>query len=493
MFDTGSAAREVLGAGDLSVGNGRWALHAGASARRNGDVRTPEGRVANTQSRGGFGNVGLSWTGARGYAGGSYGYDDTRYGIPVVEEGQVELTPRRHQVALKAEASQLGGVVNGIRADYASRRYRHEEIVAGEIGTRFENDTDELNLLIRHRPAGRLTGTVGGWLLHRQFVAEGEEALSPPIRERGAAAFFYEELTWPHVTAQFGARLNHASYEPERDRLSRRFTDTSASAGVVFRPAAADDRLTLAVNLARASRNPALEELYFFGPHPGNFAFEIGNDALGSERALGVDVSLRWRAPRVTGEITYFRNAIDDYIYREPLDEADLDPGIAAEIDALFGHEGHDDLPFARFVATDSLLQGVESHADIPLGGGLRLEVGLDYLRGTLRQTGEPLPRMPPFRGRAGVNYSRNAFRAGGEVVAVSRQARVARAETATAGYGLVKLFSSYSFGAAGVTHTITARVDNATDETYRNHLSLIKDFVAEPGRSAKLVYSVTF
>ena len=48
-----------------------------------------------------------------------------------------------------------------------------------------------------------------------------EEALSPPVDERGYAAFLYEELTWPHVTAQFGARLNHASYEPERDRLAR--------------------------------------------------------------------------------------------------------------------------------------------------------------------------------------------------------------------------------------------------------------------------------
>jgi iron complex outermembrane receptor protein len=493
VFDTASAAREVLGASDLSVGNGRWALHAGASAKRNGDVRTPEGRIANTQSRGGFGNVGVSWTGARGYAGGSYGYDDTRYGIPFVEGGQVELTPRRHQVALKAEATKLGGLVDSVRADYASRRYRHEEIVAGEVGTRFENDTDELNLFVRHRPAGRLTGTVGGWFLTRQFVAAGEEALSPPVKERGAAAFFYEELTWPHVTFQFGARVNHASYEPERDRPARRFTDTSGSAGVVFRPAAADDKLTLAVNLARASRNPALEELYFFGPHPGNFAFDIGNAGLRSERALGVDVSLRWRAPRVTGEVTYFRNSIDDYIYRQPVGEAELGAEVQAEIDALFGHDAHNELPFTRFVATDSLLQGVESHADIPLGGGVGVELGLDYVRGTLRRLEQPLPRIPPFRGRAGLTYARNAFRAGSEVVAVSRQDRVGRNETATAGYALLKLFSSYSFGTAGVTHTITARLDNATDELYRNHLSLIKDFVAEPGRSAKLVYSVTF
>ena len=56
----------------------------------------------------------------------------------------------------------------------------------------------------------------------------------------------------------------------------------------------------MAVSLAHAARAPALEELFFFGEHHGNFAFEVGNPDLESERALGVDVSLRWRdAPRL--------------------------------------------------------------------------------------------------------------------------------------------------------------------------------------------------
>jgi len=52
----------------------------------------------------------------------------------------------------------------------------------------------------------------------------------------------------------------------------------------------------LAFSLARASRNPALEELYFHGAHPGNFAFENGDPNLKSEHALGFDASFRWRS-----------------------------------------------------------------------------------------------------------------------------------------------------------------------------------------------------
>lgn len=498
VTDFGSAARDGGAAADLRWGNGRWAVHASGSGRRNSDFDTPLGRVENTHSESAFGNVGAAWTSARGFVGASYGYDSTTYGVPVIEEGQVQLTPRRHIISAKAGASDLGGVIDGFRADFASRRYRHDEVVGGEIGTRFGNDTDELNLMVRHRPAGRLTGTMGAWLLNRQFSAVGEEALSPPVAEKGVAAFFYEELTWPHVTFQFGARVNHASFDPEEGLPSRSFTDTSGSVGLLLRPQAAQDRFTVAISLARAARNPALEELYFFGPHPGNFAFEIGNADLGSEKALGFDVSARWRSTRISGEVSYFRNAIGDYIFRNPISEEEFDLRFGhdedeGEAEAEGGHGHGDEFGFIEFIAADSLLQGFEAHADVDVGRGLGVELGVDYVRGQLRSTNQPLPRIPPLRIRGGLTYQRDAFQAGGEVVSVSRQERVFGAETRTAGYGNLRLFAAYSFGTQNVVNTLTARIDNATDELYRNHLSLVKDVVPEMGRNFKLIYSVRF
>ena len=37
--------------------------------------------------------------------------------------------------------------------------------------------------------------------------------------------------------------------------------------------------------------------------------------------------------------------------------------------------------------------------------------------------------------------------------------------------------------------HTVTARLDNATDTSYRNHLNFLKDLVTEMGRAFRLVY----
>jgi iron complex outermembrane recepter protein len=493
QFDLGSAAAQAGGAFDVQTGNGRWALSAGGSGRRTGDVATPIGDLENSHSRGAFGNLGASWTAEHGFFGGSYSYDDIRYGIPVVEDGQVELTPRRHAVNVRGERLEMGGPFESVRGTFGVRRYRHDELLAGEAETEFRNNTTELELLANHRQMGRLTGTLGAWALGRAFAAEGEEALAPPIDQTGFALFLYEELTWPHFTLQFGGRYDRASFRPEGGLPDRSFDNVSGSLGMLFRPT---EQTTVAVSIARAARNPALEELYFFGPHHGNVAFEIGNADLESEKAIGADVSFRWRLPRVSGEVTYFRNDIRDYIFRNPISEHEFEERFEHLLDD-HGHGGHgheeDELPFIEFVGADSLLQGLELHTDIHVTERLVAEVGMDYVRGQLRATNAPLPRIPPFRFIGGLRYQYGAMQVGGHLVSAARQARVFGEETPTEGYNLLKLFGSYSFLAGGVVNTITARIDNATNELYRNHLSLIKDLAPETGRSVRLVYGVRF
>jgi iron complex outermembrane receptor protein len=274
---------------------------------------------------------------------------------------------------------------------------------------------------------------------------------------------------------------------------------------VLLRPAAADDRLTLAASLAHAARSPALEELFFFGLHHGNFAIELGNPNLESEKALGFDLSLRWRSGRASGELTYFRNDVDRFIFRRVIDDEESEAReeeFAARFPnrALVGHEheegeesAEEQLAIVDFVGADAVLQGVEAHADLQLTSTLFAEFGADFVRGSLSGNGEPLPRMPPARVRGGLRYQRNALQVGGEVVATAKQDRLSGVETATDGFGLLKLFASYSFVTGTVLSTITARVDNVTDTLYRNHLSLIKDVVPEMGRNFKLLYNVRF
>ena len=193
-FNLGSNNTAAGGAGDVHVGNGRFALHLGGGGQRSESYHTPDGEVENSQSRSGFVNVGGGWTGERQYAGVSYGYDDTKYGVPVLEEGSISLTPKRHAFSARAGGQGLSGAFTSYRATLGVRRYTHAELEGDEVGTEFKNNTVEGEVMVSHRPAGRLSGSVGGWFLNRDFSAEGAEALSPPVDQRGFAAFLYEEV-----------------------------------------------------------------------------------------------------------------------------------------------------------------------------------------------------------------------------------------------------------------------------------------------------------
>ena len=496
-FDAGSSATEAGGAADIHVGNGTFAAHFGGGGRHTGDYETPDGEIPNSQLRSGFASVGGGWTGTQGYFGANYGYDDTKYGIPFVESGNIQLTPRRHAITVRGGTQNGQGAIDTFRASLAVRRYKHEELDGTEVGTAFKNDTNELEVMASHRAVGRLKGSAGLWALDRTFDASGEEALSPRVDQRGFAAFIYEEVTWPHFTFQAGGRVDNTRYGP-LDENERKFTNGSGSVGFLVRPAAADDRLTLAVSLARASRTPALEELFFLGVHPGNFAIEVGNPELDPERAFGFDVSLRARGPRASAEVTYFRNSISNYIFRNPLTLEQFE----AREDVLLGRfpnrefeiaeEELEEFQLIEFIGADSLLQGIEAHADF-VAGDFGLELGADYVRGQLRDSNDPLPRIPPFRVRIAPRYQRNALQVGGEVAVVAKQDRVFGAEEPTDGYNLLKLFASYTFGTARAANTITFRVDNVTNELYRNHLSFLKELAPEMGRNVKLVYNVKF
>ena len=268
------------------------------------------------------------------------------------------------------------------------------ELTGTEVSTTWHNDGRRG--AVTHRRAGRLVGSFGGWFLGRAFEALGEEALSPPVDQTGLAAFIYEEVESPHATLQFGGRFDHASYRPEQGLTARDFNEGSGSIGLLLKPKAANDNVVVALNVAHASRYPALEELYYHGAHPGNLAFEVGDENLDAEHALGFDVSLRGRGNRFEGEVTFFHNDIKNYIFRQPTGEVE------------------EEFPVLENVAADSSLMGFEAHADIKITSVVIAEVTGDMVRGELKSSGDPLPRIPPARGVFGLRYQKNALQVGG-------------------------------------------------------------------------------
>jgi iron complex outermembrane receptor protein len=264
----------------------------------------------------------------------------------------------------------------------------------------------------------------------------------------------------------------HEEEHEAPDVRDRNFTGASGSFGVhtdIGRTGA------FVVNLTSASRAPAIEELFNFGPHVGNLAFEIGNPDLGIERTLGLDVSLRRRAERVSGELNAYIYRVRDFVYLD------------------FTGEVVDNLREVEFQQGDSRFIGAEASAEAELGGHAHLEASVSVVRARLTATDEDLPRIPPVSGRVRLDVPWKGITISPEIVLAAGQQRVFRDGTTTEGYALLNVGATYFLVRGHATHALTLAGRNLTNTEYRHHTSFLKDFAPEMGRSVKLTYSVRF
>ena len=509
----GTVADERGGFGQLGGGVGRFAWHVDFLKRQTDDyeirgfaeslaIRQAEGEeeeegeeafgsVPNSATETESGAVGFSYVGDHGFLGASVSGLDTLYGIPggahghgEGEEGEeeeeavrVDLEQRRYN--LRGSVTRPFGLFRGANLRFGVTDYEHRELEGEEIGTRFLNDSWEGRIELLQNPVGSLTGSIGFQALNRDFEAIGEEAFVPPTRTGSWAVFAFEELERGPWRFQFGARYETQDVTADVDTegtRDRSLSGVSGSLGVVYR---AGDDYSLGVSLARSTKLPNAEELFSNGPHIATRAFEIGDPDLDEETSLGVDVTLRKSNGPLTGELTFFANQFDDYIFEQATD----------------GEE--DGLRVFQYVQRDAEFYGAELAGVWEMFHGepdhLDLEFGADFVRAELRDTGEALPRIPSRRYRLGLHYRGNRISGRVEGVRVEEQDRVGRFETPTEGYTLLNASVGYRFLTNAAVFDVLLRGTNLMDEEARSHVSFLKDFAPLPGRDVSLSLRVTF
>ena len=72
-------------------------------------------------------------------------------------------------------------------------------------------------------------------------------------------------------------------------------------------------------------------------------------------------------------------------------------------------------------------------------------------------------------------------------------QTRLGDGDTPTAGYGVVNCAAGIRLLQGGLVHAISVHCDNLFDKAYRDNMSVIKDFIPQPGRSFRLAYDLLF
>ena len=516
LTDAGSGNGQGAGNGNIQYGQGNWMFWAGGGSRRTGDYQTPAGQIDNSGATISNGRGGIGYTSQRGFFSAGYDTERGRYGVPFAgafhahhdeeetghadEEAEhaleVDLKPRRQNFRADAGLRELTNpVASSVRLIVSHLDWRHDELEMEDgqetLGTRFTNKTTSIRAEVEQQRRGRLSGKFGASTELRDYSAEGEEALAPATSQQAVGLFAYEQLDFGRARMMFGGRFERTAYDTEdREAHSeddghghaenellapstrdRTFSGMSASAGVHVDLAKGT---ALVATLARSYRAPALEELYNFGPHVGNLAFEIGNSNLGREASVGVDVSLRHRSRRARGEINAFVYDIDDFVYA----------GARTDVPSS-------DLFVIEYQQGKSRFTGFDGQISVSLHDYLWVNASAGYVRAELTQTGTAIPRIPPFHGRLSVDVPYRGLTLSPELVWAARQDRLFTNETETAGYALFNVTASYIRARGHYAHIFSLSGLNLTNELYRRHTSLVKDLAPELGRAVRVSYGV--
>ena len=509
----------LTGGIELAAPVGTFAVRAEVSGRTAGSTRTPLGRLESTGIDAHTLGAGISMIRRWGHVGLSVRQQEMQYGlpgeflgelIPGAHAGGVTADTRRRNARLRALYTDVPGFFDTAELEAHINHYLHDEIEAYTddgspiVGAHFDALSGGGSFSLRHEhdlhghddQFIRAEGALGVSMFTRDLLTRGSHVGTRPARELSFAGYLFEEFSTGQLRFQLGARFDWQRTTPKRlDPIrtggesvpvrERDFRSVSGSAALLY---SASPRWTVGLNLARAFRAPAIEELYSDGPHLADYSFDIGNPDLPTEVGHGADLFARGSYRRLNVEVAAFANRITNYIYYRP----------TGRLDPRFNR-----YPVYQASADDALFAGADGRVQWEFARGFVADATVSYVRAHRISNNDPLPSIPPLNARLNVRYTKNGFSAAAGMTAAARQNRVPRAEVGavgrapsqnpTDGHGLLHADVGYRFDFGGALHSVSLHGHNLTGEVWHDHLSRIKDVAPQPGRNVRLTYRVQF
>jgi iron complex outermembrane receptor protein len=526
-----TASNERFAKADVTGSVGNVAFHIDGFTRETDDIEIPG--FANIEPEEGAERgilpssaidtnsvtAGISYIDNKGYIGLSFQGFQNLYGVPGEGEGEEEEGGEEEGgVSIDADfdryqlIGELYSPVKGISsvklaASYTD--YQHVEIEGDEFGTLFANDTTEVRLSAEHDAVAGWHGVFGLHYSNSDFLAQGEEAFTPPSETDSIALFVVEEKKVGDVTIQLGGRIDSNDVEGETFEVStgaaggevgglgdgvfefdeQSFTNLSLSAGANW---VYQEGYSAAFNISRSERAPASQELFSGGEHLATQTFEVGllfdideNGVVtanpnGAEEEVSTNIDLTFR--KFTGAwgytISFFYNQVDDYIFLAETGLSAIEVGEDGSVE-----EG---LPIFVFLQEDADLFGFESEFYAQLNDVWRVKVFGDLTRAEIET--DDLPRTPPLRIGAELSFQTQHWFGDIGATFIDDQNRTSEFETPTDGYTLLEAGVNY-------THTTSTnnewifflRGTNLTDRQARVHTSFLVDQAPLPGRGFTL------
>ncbi|MEO8446799.1 MAG: TonB-dependent receptor [bacterium] len=509
----------------LGIGTKNFGIKGYAGLRKGEDIRTPDGELTIETPEGERTLIGgkLFNSGSREFEGGTrLGFKSTfgtinaewqnfKREIQIHEDPEEEFEATPNQKIVTNHYEVKGNL-------YLNKNLRLEPLLSYEVQDRkeFESIADKdvdnsvLNLYMKilqtdlrlnHKYIKDVEGTVGIGIQKMDNKTLAVEKLIPNYTASSYSAYISEKIEKKRFAFSIGGRYDNKIQNIEetifetdefgnaiKTVLPRelKFNSFSGSVGFVYKP---DPRIDLYTNLGTGWRPPSEFDLYADGVHEGTGRFDRGlitNDSLldpESERSLNIDAGTRIRTKYFSGEISFFRNVINNFIYPSPTGEVD----------------SASNLPVYDIRQAKSSFIGFEYSLQFQLAKWALLSFRGDYVQTKNRQTNDPIPFTPPSKTIIELKLQKdNLGKLFNPYITVSSkfvaaQNKVDPLESPSKSYTLLGAGIGFDYILSKSVTSIDFSVTNLTNEKYTEHLSRYRYYALNPGRSFNLKITVPF
>ena len=452
--------------------------------------------IENSRTSMARGSLGLSWLGKRGYIGGAVSFHNTDYGVPgghghavheegehaEEEEGIGEITVDLESINYDVEGAYRFGQskIQGLRFRFGVYDYTHTELEHVEggpdvIGAVYDNNQWEGRLEVDHKLHDTMQGVVGAQIKNREVDISGSHGNLPTTTTSSLGIFALERIRLGAVNVELSGRMQWQSYAPE-NRDSKSFSAVSIGGGANYE---VSEGVSLSISLARAAKIPSVTDLYASGLHAAVRSVERGNENLKIETTNNATVSGYVYTEPIHVKLTGYLNQSDNFIYLAPT--------------GMMEHGN----PILQTAQSDATIAGVEVETEVELFHRGTTHVNLklmgDYVSGRLTSEEVNLPRIPPLRLGASLEYAWKNLLADLSVKRIGDQGRVFTTEEETEGYTMIDAKVSYRLVTGSIIQSLSLQGFNLANTLATSHTSLLKETVPLPGRDIRLTYTFDF
>lgn len=310
------------------------------------------------------------------------------------------------------------------------------------------------------------------------------------------ALYAYEKFENDFLIAELGGRWDKIALKPQNE--SQQWVDNfdrrvwRALTGSMSLSWKLSDNWLFIQRIGRGFRAPSIFDLYAGGVHGGVAAYQTSNSELVEEYSFNKEVGLNYISQNIQASITFYQNTFQDYIYQ-------ADTGTTHQPSGL---------PLFEMRQGDAQIEGVEIGANFKITQDIDWEFNANVINSELDSVGSELPLMPANSFYQRINYSfgelssfsdinfvieheyKNNKSIAGKFEPFAQYDFLPFGTASTEQYHLINLGASAQLQINKHPVTLSVKVNNVTDEAYRDFLDTYKGYALGMGRNIQLSLS---